>query len=80
MEFLTDLFDGMDYLHENGVIDKYNSCGLWRSYGGYAATQSAIMRPDLFKCSVSDVGVYNLVNLFKVGDIRTQGEVKLNLL
>lgn len=67
---LTDLFDGMDYLHENGVIDKYNSCVYGGSYGGYAATQSAIMRPDLFKCSVSDVGVYNLVNLFKVGDIQ----------
>ena len=40
------------------------------SYGGYAATQSPIMEPDLFKCAVSDVGVYNdLVNMFKNGDI-----------
>ena len=27
------------------------------------------MEPDVFKCSVSDVGVYDLVNLFKKGDI-----------
>lgn len=67
---LNDLFDGMGYLHENGIIDKYNSCVYGGSYGGYAATQSAIMRPDLFKCSVSDVGVYDLVNLFNVGDIQ----------
>ena len=67
---LTDLFDGMDHLHTEGIIDKYNSCVYGGSYGGYAATQSAIMRPDLFKCSVSDVGVYDLVNLFNVGDIQ----------
>ena len=67
---LNDLFDGMAYLHEEGIIDKYNSCVYGGSYGGYAATQSAIMRPDLFKCSVSDVGVYDLVNLFNVGDIQ----------
>ena len=28
------------------------------------------MRPDLFKCSVSDVGVYHIPNLFKNGDIQ----------
>jgi dipeptidyl aminopeptidase/acylaminoacyl peptidase len=67
---LTDLFDGMDYLHSNGEIDQFNSCIYGGSYGGYAATQAAIMRPDLFKCSVSDVGVYDLVNLFKTGDIQ----------
>ena len=67
---LTDLFDGMDYLHSNGEIDQFNSCIYGGSYGGYAATQAAIMRPDLFKCSVSDVGVYDLVNLFNTGDIQ----------
>ena len=67
---LTDLFDGMEYLHNKGDIDQYNSCIYGGSYGGYAATQGAIMRPDLFKCSVSDVGVYDLVNLFNTGDIQ----------
>ena len=67
---LTDLFDGMDYLHNNGEINKFNSCIYGGSYGGYAATQSAILRPDLFKCAVSDVGVYDVGNLFNTGDIQ----------
>jgi len=67
---LNDIFDGMNYLHNEGQINKYNSCIYGGSYGGYAATQAAIMRPDLFKCSVSDVGVYDLPGLFKDGDIQ----------
>ena len=67
---LNDLFDGMDYLHAKGEINKFNSCIYGGSYGGYAATQGAILRPDLFKCSVSDVGVYDVGNLFNTGDIR----------
>ena len=67
---LTDIFDGMDFLHSKGDINQYNSCIYGGSYGGYAATQSAILRPDLFKCAVSDVGVYDVGNLFNIGDIQ----------
>jgi len=67
---LNDLFDGMEFLHKKGEINKFNSCIYGGSYGGYAATQAAIMRPDLFKCSVSDVGVYDLPGLFVDGDIQ----------
>lgn len=67
---LNDIFDGMEYLHEEGLIDKNNACIYGGSYGGYAATQSAIMRSDLFRCSVSDVGVYDLPGLFIEGDIQ----------
>jgi len=67
---LNDIFDGMEYLHEEGLIDKNNTCIYGGSYGGYAATQSAIMRSDLFRCSVSDVGVYDLPGLFIEGDIQ----------
>ena len=67
---LEDLFDGMEYLHAKGEINKTNSCIYGGSYGGYAAIQSAILRPDLFKCSVSDVGVYDIGNLFNTGDIQ----------
>ena len=76
---LTDLFDGMDYLHMNGEINKFNACIYGGSYGGYAATQSAILRPDLFKCSVSDVGVYDIGNLFNTGDIQNSRGGKAQL-
>ena len=39
------------------------------------------MRPDLFKCAVSDVGVYDLPGLFKKGDIQAAryGKTQLNI-
>tara|TARA_Y100000590_G_scaffold43457_1_gene46238 strand:- start:431 stop:2437 length:2007 start_codon:yes stop_codon:yes gene_type:complete len=67
---LNDIFDGMAYLHNEGLIDISRACIYGGSYGGYAATQAAIMRPDLFKCSVSNVGVYDLPRLFVEGDIQ----------
>ena len=67
---LHDIFDGIKYVSDQGLIDINRICIYGGSYGGYAATQSAIMRPDLFKCSVSDVGVYHIPNLFKNGDIQ----------
>ena len=67
---LQDIFDGIEYVSDQGLIDINRVCIYGGSYGGYAATQSAIMRPDLFRCSVSDVGVYHIPNLFKNGDIQ----------
>ena len=68
---LNDIFDGMRYLDKEGLIDINKACIYGASYGGYAATQSVMMEPDLFKCSVSDVGVYDLISLMtKKGDIQ----------
>ncbi|MDP6181657.1 MAG: prolyl oligopeptidase family serine peptidase [SAR86 cluster bacterium] len=67
---LNDIFDGIEYASDERLIDINRICIYGGSYGGYAATQGAIMRPDLFKCSVSDVGVYHIPNLFKNGDIQ----------
>jgi len=67
---LNDIFDAIEYASDERLIDINRVCIYGGSYGGYAATQSAIIRPDLFKCSVSDVGVYHIPNLFKDGDIQ----------
>ena len=68
---LNDVFDGMRYLAKEGLIDINRACIYGASYGGYAATQSVIMEPDLFKCSISDVGVYDLITLMNSkGDIQ----------
>ena len=67
---LNDIFDGMVYLDEEGLIDINRACIYGGSYGGYAATQAPIMRPDLFKCAVSDVGVYDVGGLFEEGDMQ----------
>jgi len=75
---LNDIFDGMEYLHQEGLINKNRACIYGGSYGGYAATQAPIMRPDLFKCAVSDVGVYDVGGLFDEGDMqRSRGGKKM---
>ncbi len=78
---LNDVFDGIEYLSNEEVIDINRICIYGGSYGGYAATQGAIMRPDLFKCSASDVGVYHLPNLKKNGDIQASrgGQAQLDI-
>ena len=75
---LNDIFDGMEYLHDEGLINKNRACIYGGSYGGYAATQAPIMRPDLFKCAGSDVGVYDVGGLFEEGDMqRSRGGKKM---
>ena len=67
---LEDMFDSIEYLDTKGEIDKGNVCVYGGSYGGYAATQGPMMRPDLFKCAVSEAGLYDINAQYKSGDIR----------
>ena len=67
---LTDMFDSIEYLDSEGVIDKNNVCVYGGSYGGYAATQGPIMRPDLFKCAISEAGLYDINAQYSSGDIK----------
>ena len=67
---LEDMFDSIEYLHSKGEIDKENVCVYGASYGGYAATQGPMMRPDLFKCAVSEAGLYDINAQYTSGDIR----------
>ena len=67
---LTDMFDSIEYLDSEGMIDKNNVCVYGGSYGGYAATQGPMMRPDLFKCAVSEAGLYDINAQYSSGDIK----------
>ena len=53
---LEDMFDSLEYFDNKGLIDINNVCIYGGSYGGYASTQGPMMRPDLFKCAVSEAG------------------------
>ena len=78
---LNDLFDGVEYLSKISAIDINKICINGASYGGYAAAQGAIMRPDLFKCAISNVGVFDLPGLYEKGDMQQSrgGKVMLDL-
>ena len=67
---LTDMFDSIEYLYSEGMIDKNNVCVYGGSYGGYAATQGPMMRPDLFKCAISEAGLYDINAQYSSGDIK----------
>ena len=69
-EVLEDIYDGIEFFHSEGLIDKENLCIYGGSYGGYAATMAPINRPDLFKCAASDAGLYDIEAQYIRGDIR----------
>lgn len=66
-----DIIQATKYMIQTGVADKNRVCIFGASFGGYSALQSAIVEPDMFKCAIGYVGVYDLPMLYKEGDIRT---------
>lgn len=68
-EIQFDIIDGVKYTIDQGMVDKDNICIMGYSFGGYSALQSPILAPDLFKCAIGVVGVYDLPLLFDAGDI-----------
>lgn len=66
---IDDMTDGVYHLVEQGIVDQERICSYGGSYGGYAALQSAIREPDLYKCTVGFVGVFDLDLMFTEGDV-----------
>lgn len=64
-----DLTDATKYLIDQGIADPKRICIYGASYGGYAALMGAVREPDLYKCAVGSVGVYDLPMMFTEGDI-----------
>ena len=66
-----DIILATNYAVQQGISDKNRMCIFGASFGGYSALQSAIRKPDLFKCTIGYVGVYDLPMLYDEGDIKT---------
>lgn len=66
---IDDMTDGVLALAEQGVVDANRVCTFGASYGGYAAVQTAVREPELYKCSIAYVGVFDLATLYTEGDI-----------
>lgn len=67
LEMQDDLTDASLWAVEKGYTDKDSMCIYGASYGGYAALMAAVKEPDLYKCSVGYVGLYD-INLIKKSD------------
>ncbi len=56
----SDIYEGVDKLVADGIVDPSRKCIVGASYGGYAALASAAFKPDMFQCVVSVAGVSNV--------------------
>jgi dipeptidyl aminopeptidase/acylaminoacyl peptidase len=56
----SDIYEGVDKLVADGIVDPSRKCIVGASYGGYAALASAAFKPEMFQCVVSVAGVSNV--------------------
>jgi dipeptidyl aminopeptidase/acylaminoacyl peptidase len=64
-----DVTDATRWAIAQGIADPGRICIYGGSYGGYAALEGAVKVPDLYKCAIGYVGVYNLRLMYTRGDI-----------
>jgi len=64
-----DITDATMALIDSGVADSSRVCIYGHSYGGYAALMGAVREPELYRCVIGSMGVYDLPMMFKEGDI-----------
>ena len=62
---MDDVEDGIQYLLEQGYIDKDKIAIYGGSHGGYAVLQGLVKTPDLYACGVDYVGVSNIFTLLQ---------------
>lgn len=62
-----DVTDATLWAIEEGIADPDRICIYGGSYGGYATLMGVVKEPDLYKCGVGYVGVYDLT-WFREGD------------
>jgi dipeptidyl aminopeptidase/acylaminoacyl peptidase len=64
-----DVTDATRWAIAQGIADPHRICIYGGSYGGYAALEGAVSVPDLYKCAIGYVGVYDLRLMYTRGDI-----------
>ncbi|MEW6992363.1 alpha/beta hydrolase family protein [Colwelliaceae bacterium 6441] len=70
-DIMTDLFDATNWAVKQGIVDKNRMCVYGASFGGYSALMTVVKEPDLYKCAIGYVGVYDMAILYDKGDIPT---------
>jgi dipeptidyl aminopeptidase/acylaminoacyl peptidase len=66
-----DVTDATRWAIQSGVADASRICIYGASYGAYAALTGVAKEPDLYKCAVGYVGVYDLPMMHTRGDTQT---------
>jgi dipeptidyl aminopeptidase/acylaminoacyl peptidase len=73
-EMQDDLTDATRWAIDNGITKEGRVCIYGASYGGYAALMGAVKEPDLYKCAIGYVGVYDLEMMKNKGDIQRRDD------
>lgn len=64
-----DVTDAVRWAIDEGITNPDRICISGASYGGYSAMMSAIREPELYRCVFAFVGIYDLEEVKKVGNI-----------
>jgi len=64
-----DVTDATQWAIGQNIADRGRICIFGGSYGGYAALEGAMKEPDLYRCAIGYVGVYDLGLMYSSGDI-----------
>ncbi|MGB3608360.1 S9 family peptidase [Psychroserpens sp.] len=62
---MDDVEDGLQYVIDQGWVDKDNAAIYGGSHGGYAVLRGLTKTPDLYACGVDYVGVSNIFTFFE---------------
>jgi dipeptidyl aminopeptidase/acylaminoacyl peptidase len=65
-----DLTDATKWAVAEGIADPDRICIYGASYGAYAAAMGVAKEPELYRCAVGYVGVYDMQMMYTRGDIQ----------
>ncbi|MBS0217253.1 MAG: S9 family peptidase [Proteobacteria bacterium] len=68
-----DIADGVKWVIDHKAADPNRICTYGASYGGYAAMMQPIRYPELYKCAIGYVGVYDL-EMMRKKDVLTESK------
>ncbi|MGN6224999.1 alpha/beta hydrolase family protein [Pseudoxanthomonas sp.] len=74
-----DLTDATRWAVKEGIAAPDRMCIYGASYGAYAALMGVAKEPDLYRCAIGYVGVYDLPTLYFEGDVRRSRQGRLFL-
>jgi len=92
MDAVRDVAAAVRSLVERGLADPHRLCAMGGSYGGYLTLMTLAVNPELWRCGVEIVGIFNLVTFIRntspyrrryrmaeYGDPERHGDVMLSL-
>lgn len=64
-----DVYDAVEWLQEQELVDTDRKCVVGASYGGYVSLVAAYQNPDEYRCIASIAGIANLYELAKLDSL-----------